>query len=190
MMRFAIAGASMVAATSAMGQVVMDFDAYEFANGGVVDIGTVLMEDGFSITKGDNEPFNFAVFAQDDARYPGSAAPFNNTVDGLIRLTQDNGNAFDLESIMLSNLNNNGPVTTMFTGFVDGGGTVFSSYTTSGGANGLELHTFGDDFNNVVAVEWTQASPFHQFDQISIIPAPGAVALLGLGGLAAIRRRR
>jgi hypothetical protein len=28
------------------------------------------------------------------------------------------------------------------------------------------------------------------FDNVSVIPAPGALALLGLGGLAAARRRR
>jgi len=190
MIRFAAAGAGMLIATSAMGQVVMEFDAFEIDNNMVNDIGTSISEDGFTISQDPNDAFPFAVFGQQENRYPGSAAPFNNTVDGLIRLEQDNGNAFDLISVDFAPLNSATPVTINFTGFLPGGGTVTDSFTHSGSAIALETHTFGNDFDNVTAVEWTQASPFHQFDNVTIVPAPGAMALLGLGGLAATRRRR
>lgn len=177
-------------ASAAVADVVMDFDAYEFANDDVNDIGETIQEDGFTLSKGPNEPFPFAVFGQQSNNYPGSAAPFNNTNGGLIHLEQDDGQPFDMVSMLVANLGGGGPTVVEFVGFKEGGGTVEATFTHSGQGPVFEQFDFPDTFAGLAALEWTQDSPFHQFDKITIVPGPGAIALLGLGGLAAIRRRR
>ncbi|MHC4414342.1 MAG: PEP-CTERM sorting domain-containing protein [Planctomycetota bacterium] len=145
---------------------------------------------GWTVSHPNNEPFEFATFGTQEGRYPGSTALFNNTIGGVITFERINGGAFDMESIDIANLNNGGPVTVQFTGNLEGGGQVFGSYTTTGPTNILETYVFPNAFTNLVSHVWTQDAPFHQFDNITIIPAPGVLALLGLGGLAAGRRRR
>ncbi len=59
------------------------------------------------------------------------------------------------------------------------GGTPFSyNGTISGGIDRVSLHNWDAEWNNVY------------WNTVSVIPTPASVGLLGLGGLAALRRRR
>jgi hypothetical protein len=60
-----------------------------------------------------------------------------------------------------------------FTGFKQGGGTVMTSFTHTGNAISLETFTFPGSFTNLVALEWLQESPYHQFDNLTVDPATG-----------------
>jgi hypothetical protein len=54
----------------------------------------------------------------------------------------------------------------------------FNNRQINGGIDAISLYNFDAEFGNVY------------FNSVSLIPAPGAAALLGLGGLLAARRRR
>ena len=169
---------------------VIDFQALEQNNANVNYVGTSVSEDGWMITKGPGEPFDFAVFGTQDPRYPGSTALFNDTVGGLIKLEHGALSVFDLVSIDLDYLI--GSVATVsFTGNINGGGTVQQQFTTDG-VVGLETFNFSG-FTNLDSVEWTQDAPFHQFDNIvvNVVPEPATVVALmaGLGLLVARRRK-
>ncbi len=157
--------------------------------------GFTYSEDGFVLENLSTLPF--ASFGTLAPQFPGSTALYNNNVNGLTRLTQGNGNPFDLNSIDLAPFTFGSPITSVtFTGFLDSGGSVTQTFTTSG--IGFVLETFNfSGFEDVIAVEWMQNPPFHQFDNIvvmsGIIPEPSSI-LLGLTGLVAVggfaRRRR
>ena len=105
------------------------------------------------------------------------------------------GAAFDLISIDLAELNGANASTVTFTGDVQGGGTVTQSFTLDGVAFGAQIFKFGPQFTNLTAVRWTQASPYHQFDNIvAEVPEPASLAsilagTLGLVGLSRMRGR-
>ena len=169
---------------------VIDFQALEVVNNSVNNVGTSVIEDGWMITKDAGEPFEFAVFGTLEARYPGSTALFNNTVNGMNRLEHGAFSVFDLVSIDLDFLNGS-PTTVTFTGFINGGGTVLQAFTTDN-AVGLETFNFAG-FTNLTKVEWLQDNNFHQYDNIvvNVVPEPGTIVALMVGlALLASRRRR
>jgi len=183
-----------VGATTALaggGDVIIDFQQLEHNDSEIENHGFVYEEDGYRLSHPEDEPFEFATFGTQEPRYPGSTALFNNTVDGVITLEAIDKSLFTLKSIDISNLNNNGPTTVRFTGNLDNGDQVFASFTTSGSENQLETFFFDKTWTNLQSVVWVQEAPFHQFDNIAVnpIPAPGALALLGVG-LVGVRRRR
>jgi hypothetical protein len=162
--------------------VIIDFQSLEQNNSVVNYAGFTYTEDGFTLDSlSTSEPFAF--FGTQESRYPGSTALFNNEIDGITRLTQNGGGLFDLNSIQLTSLNGDDSVTVNFTGTKADSSTVTQAFTTDAILSTLETFTFNSSFTNLVSVEWIQAFPFHQFDNINVTPVPEPSAILGLLGL-------
>lgn len=191
--RIRLAGIALGAIAAGASAQTIDFQALEMNDAGIHDWGYVYQEDGYTLFHDQSEPFEFRTFGTQSSAYPGSTALFNNTVNGVTELVKDDGGAFSLFSIELSNLNGQGPVTVNFSGFLNGNLVATDSFTTSNQfGNILEEFVFNPDFANVDHVTWVQESPFHQFDNITVapIPAPGTLAVAALVSLYAPRRRR
>lgn len=175
---------------------VIDFEALA-SSGGNVNRGSSYTEDGFTLTT--NALFEFESTGSASSVFTGSTALLNNFTNGQTVLTENGGNPFTLNSIDLAELKSNVVPTVVFTGNLNGGGTVTQSFTLDGIAFGAETFFFAPGFTNLLSVSWIQANPFHQFDNIVVngtnsvsVPEPGALAIFGLGllGLGAVRRRR
>jgi len=179
-----VAGATLAILTplQAAQAVIIDFQSLEQNNSVPNNVGFTYTEDGFTL---DNlsTPFPFTFFGTQESRYPGSTALFNDTVGGITRLTQNGGGLFDLNSIQLTSLNGNSSVTVNFTGTKADSSTVSQAFTTDAILSTLETFTFNSSFTNLVSVQWIQAFPFHQFDNINVTPVPEPSAILGLLGL-------
>lgn len=164
----AILGAALGLAASASAQV-LDFQHLEQNNNQVNNVGNVVTEDGFEVTKAPGEPFEFAVFGTQENRYPGSTALFNNTVNGLIKITKIGGGTFDVATIDFAMLNGGGSVTINLTGTHPDNTTVQQQIVHNDAGFPLDLVTYAlNGFTNLVSIEWTQQSPFHQFDNVVI----------------------
>lgn len=181
-----VAGATLaiLAPFQAAQAVIIDFQSLEQNNSVANNVGFTYTEDGFTLGNL-STPFPFAFFGTQEFRYPGSTALFNRTVGGITRLTQNGGGLFDLNSIQLTSLNGSYSVTVNFTGTKADSSTVTQSFTTDAILSTLETFTFNSSFTNLVSVQWIQASPFHQFDNINVsaTPVPEPSAILGLLGL-------
>jgi len=179
-----VAGATLaiLAPSQAAQAVIIDFQSLEQNNPIVNGVGFTYTEDGFTL---DNlsTPNPFGVFGTQAPRYAGSTALFNGTPGGITRLTQNGGGLFDLNSIQLTSLNGSYSVTVNFTGTKADSSTVTQSFTTDAILSTLETFTFNSSFTNLVSVQWIQADPFHQFDNINVTPVPEPSAILGLLGL-------
>jgi hypothetical protein len=159
---------------------VIDFESLRVVDNATHDHGFVYAEDGFTLNNLAND-HGLATFGVLEPRFPGSTALFNNTVDGVTELIKTGGGAFHLTSIDLAELNGADHSIVAFTGELLGGGSVNQTFTLDGigPANGLQTFVF-NGFNDVVRVRWTQAAPYHQFDNITLgaVPEPGTMALL------------
>ncbi|MBL1202460.1 MAG: PEP-CTERM sorting domain-containing protein [Nostoc sp. GBBB01] len=169
--------------------VVIDFDDLT-GEGIVFNRGFTYIEDGFVLNNLATS-FEFASVHPGDDRYFGSVHFYNNAPDGITRLTQGGGAAFDINSISLNSLNGDYAVPVTFTGQKSGGGKAIQSFTTDALA-GFETFFFGNDFDSVTEVTWVQADPFHYFDNIVInqavsVPEPstifGFATVLGFGAV-------
>ncbi len=166
--------------TGGGGNVIIDFQALEHNDNLVADHGTVVTEDGFQVTKGQGEPFNFATFGTQVDRYPGSTALFNNTVNGLIKISAIDGHSFDVQSIDFANLNSPGTVAIHLVGNKTGGGQVTQTinHTDPDGILPLDLVTYNlTGFSGLDSIEWTQESSFHQFDNVVISSGNPSISL-------------
>ncbi|MEB3342748.1 S8 family serine peptidase [Okeania sp.] len=147
--------------------VVIDFESLKNEDSGYQNHGFNYEEDGFALNNL-SQPYPFAAFGTLERRFSGSTALFNNTVNGITRLSATDNQAFDLVSIDITELNGSNVANVTFVGELEGGGTVTQTFTLDGNAFDPETFVFNDDFNQVVAVEWLQESPYHQFDNITI----------------------
>jgi len=171
---------------------IIDFDSLETATGGILTTASPYTEDGFQIT---GDPLTY--FSQDNFRYAGSAGLLVAAGGGNATLMESlSGAAFTLNSIDLSFIEPNGtsPLVT-FIGQLFGGGSVTQSFTPIG--FGFTQFNFNAAFTNLVSVAWAQgpvSANGHQFDNINVtaVPEPGTLALLGIGllGMGAVRRRK
>jgi hypothetical protein len=145
--------------------VTMDFQSLTHDNAESNIVGSEYYEDGFVLTQGANEPHPLSTYGLQHPKYPGSTALYNNTPDGSITLTDYLGGTFNIHSIDLSNLNNNGPTMVTFTGTRENNGTIQQTFKTQPGLNALETFQF-DGFIGLTSLTWTQADPYHQFDNL------------------------
>lgn len=159
---------SVVAAAPAQA-AVLNFESLAVNNSNLNNVGTTYTENGFTVSQVGSQPFQLAVFGTQATQFPGSTALFNDTVNGLISLTQVGGGAFTLSSIDLANINNTAtPTPVTFSGLRADTTTIAQTFTSS--APGLTTFNF-TNFTDLVSVDWTQASPFHQFDNINVSAA-------------------
>jgi hypothetical protein len=182
---FLALGATSISARAA----IIDFQQLEHVDVLTVDHGFQYVEDGFQLEKV-NTDYNFSTYGTLESRYTGSTALFNNTGGSSTELTKVGGGAFDLLSIDLAKLSSKTGANVTFTA-----NTGYSQFFTLVRTDYVaETFNFDSEFLGVTSVTWSQASPFHQFDNIvvSAIPVPAAVWLFssGLLGLIGVAKRK
>jgi hypothetical protein len=169
------------------------------ANATVIDFNGVTGNSGFYGSTYQEEGFQLAatllytIRPNDQNRYTGTTSFYNGNANGITIVTKVGGGAFSFDSIDLDGFNNQAAAVT-FIGTLLNNSTTSLTFTTNA-TYGLQTFAFTSAFDNVKSVSWTQASPFHSFDNIVVnataVPEPTTVALLGLGllGFAASRRK-
>ncbi len=178
--------------------VILTFENLAVNNNSNVlnNVGTSYTDQNFTVSQVGSQSQPFAVWSTQSSRYPGSTALVNGTGGGSIRLTQVGDLPFTLSSIDLANIFNDAtstPVT--FTGLTANNTNVSQTFTTS--APGLTTFNFNSSFTNLVSVDWVQATPFHQFDNINVsaastaVPEPFTVlgTIFGVGSGVALKRK-
>ncbi len=175
-------------AVGAANAVVITFESLAQNNANVNDDGTFYNEQGYHFEQGAGEPFHLSSFGTQEARYPGSTALFDNTVAGIVTLTKIGGGAFDLRSIDLANLNGPNSVTVTFTN--DRAQQIQFTKVDTQFPLTLQTFNFGAVGVGITSISWSQDAPFHQFDNVNIVPEPATMAALGLGLVAIAARRR
>ena len=176
---------------------VIDFELLETSGVGLTDIENSYSEDGYTLAVDANADDTYlSYWHTGNANYAGSTALFNSEPNEVTTLTSDNGLAFDLLSIDLSEISNGTGQSTVvtFDGVFMGGGAISQNITLDG-LFGFETLIFSG-FTGLASVSWLQVTDFHQFDNITVssvseVPIPAAAlmfapALLGFLGL---RRR-
>ena len=163
---------------------VIDFNGVTGNSG---PYGSTYQEDGFQLTGN-----LWTIRPNSGTRYTGTTSFFNDTVNGVTTLTKIGGDLFSLDNIDLDGYNQLAANVT-FVGTLLNNTTTSVTFTTNA-SYGLQTFAFSSAFDNVKSVSWTQASPYHSFDNIVVnaaqVPEPGTMAMLGLGLLGVVASRR
>ena len=184
---------ALAAITSFAETVIIDFQSLEHVDGNTNSHGFTYTEDGYTLNNLATA-FPFATFGTLESRYKGSTALFNDSVNGVTRLTKSDAGAFTLNSIDLAAIDQS-PFEVFFTGIKSDASIVNQMFT---GTSSLLTYTFSG-FTDLVSVEWSQDSPFHQFDNINLtsgdngtsaVPVPAAIWLFGSAALGFLGLRR
>ena len=146
----------------------LDFQDRECSGGGLVEQGRVIQEDGFTINQAEREPYQYIVWCVDARAYPCSTALFALTIDGLMKVTKDDGGVFSAKQIEAVALNGANVVPLSFKGIKSNGDEVFHKIQTDGRGpwDCMETFVFPNTFKDLLSLEWTQAAPYHQFDNL------------------------
>ncbi len=183
--------AALTAVSQAAMAVTMDFNS--LAGAGLVNRGASYSENEFQLAAVGSNEFGLASIQSGDYRYTGTPSMLNFTNDGITELTRIGGGSFTLSSIDLDTINSGEPVTVTFEADKVSGQTVTQSFTTDLAFLSLQTVVFSG-FDEVWSVRWTQARPFHSFDNIVVapgqVPVPAPLALLSAGAIAAAMARR
>lgn len=184
---------ALAAITSFAETVIIDFQSLEHVDSNTNSHGFTYTEDGYTLNNLATA-FPFATFGTLESRYKGSTALFNDSVNGVTRLTKSDAGAFTLNSIDLAAIDQS-PFEVFFTGIKSDASIVNQMFT---GTSSLLTYTFSG-FTDLVSVEWSQDSPFHQFDNINLtsgdngtsaVPVPAAIWLFGSAALGFLGLRR
>jgi len=182
-----LVAAALLAGAAPAGALTIDFEALGPGPlGGEEIVASPYLEDGFRVSAPE-----FVTYHPGNAKYAGSQALAATGADDDITLERQDGTAFDLLSISLSELfaRSNQDVSVTFEGLRADTSTVQQTVDLDG-SFGFESFSLSG-FTDVVSVTWQQVADFHQFDDIIATPEPGTALLLGLGAgvLAGVRRR-
>ena len=184
--------------------VVIDFESLACSGTSAQAFAGPYLANGFAFASSVNNPSTFANWCTGNSNFAGSTAMFQNFSGATTTLTKVGGGAFALNSIKLANVGFNTGVgqSITFTGWLANSTQIFQTFvlaSNSGTAPVLTQFQFNSAFQDVVAVSWAQASPFHQFDDVSLnltaVPEPMTAGLLASGlvamaGAQLVRRRR
>lgn len=184
------AAATIFTVTSAQAVVTIDFESLDTANNTVNYVGDTYSDDGFEFTSL-SPGLGLGTFGSLESRFTGSTALFDDNADGVIRLNQIDDAPFDLLAINLASLNGDMPLDVTFVGTISGGGTVSQTFTIDSSPFVQQTFNF-TGFSNLTKVEWVQAPPYHQFDNIviDVVPEPDTWLLVGTGiGIAVLFRK-
>jgi hypothetical protein len=175
----------------------IDFDSLS-PSGGTTPF-SLYQEDGYSLTNnvdiifGDPSwpptPMAFGWWATSySGGYAGSLALFNNYQALTTTLTKDDSTPFSMVSIDLSRLgggSSSAGGSVIFSGIKSDNSTVTQTFTYSD-ALAFQTKLFSSDFGNLKSLSWITADPWVQeiqFDNITMVPEPSTLVLLGIGTL-------
>ncbi|HEY1377574.1 MAG TPA: PEP-CTERM sorting domain-containing protein [Gemmataceae bacterium] len=183
--------------TPARGQpVVITFGALTHAGNGFDFIPSPYDESGYRFTMALQR---LVVWETNSPSYSGSAAVTTENPSDTFTLTRAGGGEFALTAIDLGQVypGSRPAFTLSFTGTRPDNSTATQSFTVPAGTGGppvMTRFTFGPAFGDVISVQWSQAFPYHQFDNVAVsgitpVPEPGTFALAA-GGAVALRLSR
>lgn len=187
----AAAGAMVVGllAGAARGDIVLTFESLAHVDNLAVSHGSTYEEGGYRLTTGVGE---FSSYGTTSFSYAGSTALIAGGSPEVVTLAPIAGGLFDLVSIEIAKRDTAGsifPVNVTFTGTKADNSTVMATFNGTVSGVLLQEFTFPASFTDLTQVTWSASQP-HQFDNVTLVPAPGAAALVLLAGCAASRRRR
>jgi hypothetical protein len=198
----AVVGLLFVAPSAEAGIIVMDFEVLAMNDDQSHQWGSTYTAGDWElnlpeIPGGQTIQNQLETYGMQHPNYAGSTGGHSQFVGdaAFIILNRVDDAPFGMQAIALSVIEDGDTKTVEFTGKLNGGGTVMTSFTTSSGSLGFETFSFaGLGFDDIISLNWVMQGPdgVHQFDNLEVVPEPGTAALLGLGlaSLGVVRRSR
>lgn len=195
-----LVGFALTCASSSTQAVTMTFDELAPSQGSAsVNIGNSYSFSNFTVTGTASYPTpysGFYVFPENSQNWTGSAGLAYSGVSAAIKLTENNGALFNVESIDISRGDSNsGLIPVGFVGTKADGTRVSQVYWFKDTVHGRnERLVFSSDFRALKSLSWWQGAEWHQFDNLTVtaVPEPQTYALMlaGLGLIAGAAKRR